>query len=37
MYALNQKHEAHIKFQQFCLAYRQSMNEDFPYHLDKII
>jgi len=37
MFALNQHNEARIKFQQFCLNYRQLMNEDFPYNLDKII
>lgn len=37
MFALNQQHDARIKFQQFCLNYRQLMNEDFPHHLDKII
>lgn len=37
MVALNQPNEARIKFQHFCLNYRQLMNEDFPYSLDSII
>ncbi len=37
MFALHQQEDARIKFQQFCLNYKQLMNEDFPYQLDKII
>ncbi len=37
MFALHQQEDARIKFQQFCHNYKQLMNEDFPYQLDKII
>lgn len=32
----NQKSQAQIKFREFCLTYRQTMNEDFPYNFDDI-